>query len=277
MKGGIMNTKRTKKSWQVVSFLVITAIVILACGSTPDPTATPQQVQPTKQEPIIIPTSTNTVEPFVFPTEEATQEITEEVTEEPVQDEEPAFFTEEWDDDNSAWSIYKEPNGGDANIEDIEIFTESGKLLFEMDRWLMGYVLYDPWYYEDVRLDVEVENRGANTFTVSIICRYSDEGYYVADISSGGLYTIYAYDAASEEFYSLANGGSTLIKQGKDINTYTWICEGRELTLGVNGTEVKTYTDNKYVFRDGFVGAGVTSYDVIPVKVEFEYISITEP
>lgn len=270
MKGGNMKTKQSRKSWQVVSFLILTAIVILACGGSPDPTATSQPVQQPTNEPIVFPT--NTSEPFVFPTSEETQEVTEEVF-----DEAPAYYTEEWDDDNSDWSVYKEPNGGDANPEDIDIYIEDGRLNFEMDKWLYGYVLYDPWYYEDVRLDVEVENRGANTFTVSIICRYSDEGYYVVDISSGGLYTIYAYDPYTEEYISLANGGSTYIKQGKDTNTYTWICEGRDLTLGVNGNEVKTYTDNKYVFREGFVGTGVTSYEVIPVKVEFENVTISEP
>jgi len=274
MKGGIMKTKQSRKSWQIVSFLILTAIVIIACGGSPDPTATsqPVQEQPAQQptnEPIIIPT--NTTEPFVFPTAEEIQEVTEEVSED------PAWYVEEWEDDNSAWSVYTETNGSDGDLDEIDIYTESGKLKFEMDKYLIGYVLYDPWLYEDVRIDVQSENRGANTFTVSIICRYSEEGYYVVDISSGGLYTMYAYDAYTEEYYSLANGGSTYIKQGKDTNTYTWVCEGRDLTLGVNGYEVKKFTDNKYVFREGLVGAGVTSYGVIPIKVEIEYIEISQP
>ena len=270
-----MKTNQSRKSWQLASFLILTVIVILACGGSPDPTATSQPVlelptqQPTK-EPVII--STNTTEPFVFPTAEETQEVTQEVV-----NEDPAWYVEEWDDDNSAWSVYTETNGSGGDLDEIDVFTENGKLKFQMDKWLYGYVLYDPWIYTDVRIDVESENRGANTFTVSIICRYSDEGYYVVDISSGGLYTIYAYEAYTEEYHSLANGGSTYIKQGKDTNTYTWVCEGRDLILGVNGYEVKKFTDNKYVFKEGFIGAGVTSYDIIPIKVEFEYIEISQP
>ena len=273
-----MKTKQSRQHWQIVSFLILTAIVIIACGGSPDPTATsqPVQEQPTQQppqqptnEPIIIPT--NTTEPFVFPTAEVTQEVTEDVSED------PAWYVEEWDDDNSAWYTSVELNSDSGDVDEANIYTEDGKLVFEMGKWLIGYVFYDPWSYEDVRLDVEVENRGANTNNVLLVCRYTDEGLYLVNIANSGLYAMYAYDGPSETYYRMADGGSTRIKTGKETNTYSLICEGRDIILGINGYEVKKFTDNKYVFREGLVGVGVASEDVLPIKLEFEFVGISQP
>lgn len=265
-----MMKSRTKRQLEIISFIIISAIIMLACGSSPDPTATlspvieQPDVQPTQQ--IVVPT--NTTQSVVLPTEEETEDSGEDY---------PAWFLEEWDGDTSGWYTSVEKNGDTGNLDEADIYTEGGKLIFDLGKWLIAYSFYDPYYYEDVRLDVEVENRGANTNNVLLVCRYSDEGLYLVNIANSGLYAMYAYDGHSDAYYRMADGGSKLIRTGKETNTYTLICEGKTLTLGINGEEVRSYTDNKYVFREGGVGIGVASEDIMPVKLEFEYVNISVP
>jgi len=265
-----MKKVRTKHNLEVISFIVVTAIIMLACGSSPDPTAT---LSPVIEQPVVQPTQqvvvpTNTMQSVVLPTEEETGDSGEDY---------PAWFIEEWDGDTSGWYTLVEKNGDTGDIDDVEIYADGGKLNFELGKWLIAYTFYDPYIYEDVRIDVEVENRGANTNNVLLVCRSSDEGLYLVNVANSGLYAMYAYEASSDSYYRMADGGSTLIKTGKEINTYTLICEGKTLTLGINGEEVRSFTDNKYVFRDGEVGIGVASEDILPVKLEFEYVQISVP
>ena len=78
-------------------------------------------------------------------------------------------------------------------------------------------------------------------------------------------------------YYNIFNGGSNLIKQGKDTNKYTFICTGDSLTLGVNGTEVKTVSDKKYKLGEGLAGFGVSSFDSLPVTVNVDSFQISQP
>ena len=139
------------------------------------------------------------------------------------------------------------------------------------------YVTYQPFNYTDVRLDVTANNRGSNSNSVSLICRYSNEGWYEANVQNDGLYEIDAYIAADGRYYRIYNGGSNLIKQGKDTNSYTFICQGNTLTLGVNGTVVKTIPEKKYNLRDGLVGLGASSFNALPVNVEMTDFQVSQP
>jgi len=91
------------------------------------------------------------------------------------------------------------------------------------------------------------------------------------------------YDGAKNSYAQIANGGSTKIKSGKEVNDYAFVCNDRNLVLYINGFETRTYTDNQYVLRRGQVGvgasAGVSSQTANdrPVKVEFDYIQISQP
>jgi hypothetical protein len=61
------------------------------------------------------------------------------------------------------------------------------------------------------------------------------------------------------------------------VNEYTFICNERNLILEVNGVETNSYTDNQFVFREGQVGIGLSSFRDLPVKVEFDWVKISEP
>jgi hypothetical protein len=48
-----------------------------------------------------------------------------------------------------------------GNESEMDLYTEDGYLVFDLqgeDQWV--YVLYDEYYYPEVRIDVLAENRG---------------------------------------------------------------------------------------------------------------------
>jgi hypothetical protein len=247
------------------AFMALLLVISLACsifGGTQSPPDTQASDQPQLTKPPVQPT-----EPPVQPTEPPVQPSSAQ-----------EFFTEEFDGDVGNWSQSVELNGATkgGNINDGEISVENGRLIFDMGKYLIGYVFYDPYKYANVRLDIRVDNRGTNKNNILLICRKSDEGHYLVNIANSGLFAIYAFDGAKDNYARMADGGSNKIKPGKEINEYALVCYERTLTVYINGSEVRSYTDNQYVYRDGLVGVGVASEDQLPVKVEFEWVKISE-
>ena len=190
------------------------------------------------------------------------------------------FFTETFDGDISNYSYFEWHEKYDSAVEDKTLVptTKDGYLVFDIQsKQKYVYVNYTPFKYTDVRLDLKADNRGKNSNSVSLICRYSDEGWYEANVQNDGLYSIMTYVVADGKYYNIYNGGSNLIKTGKDTNSYTLICNGNELTLGVNGTKVKTVTEKTYRLRDGLAGFGVSSFESLPVLVEVDTFQISQP
>jgi hypothetical protein len=138
-----------------------------------------------------------------------------------------------------------------------------------------SYYTYDSFLYTDVRLDARAENLGNNNNNISLICRANERGWYEFNVANNGLYTILRYESSSNEFTELYSGGVANLRTGKDTNDYTIMCRGDRLTLGVNGTEIRTVEDNQ--FDEGQVGISVSSFDGIPVLVEFDYATISAP
>ena len=252
------------KTLKPLLFLVVVmAMVSLAClgsSETPAPAQPqpapqqPQQPEPVQPEPTMPPPPTDPPAP-------AAQE----------------FFTEEFDGDISNWKQTVELNATDGNISQANISVEDGYLVFDFGKWLIGYVFYEPFEYSNVRIDVRVDNRGTNVNNVLLVCRKSDEGHYLVNIANSGLFAIYAFNAPKDNYHRIADGGSTKIKPGKEINEYTLVCNDKTLIIYINGHETRSYTDNQYVFRDGLVGVGVASEDQLPVKLEFDWVKISPP
>lgn len=189
-------------------------------------------------------------------------------------DEPPAYYVEEFEGTNSyvdSWGWYLTSGSED----DFGIYTENGQLVFEINgNDLYSYFFYEPWSYANVRMDVRTENRGKNNNNVSLICRASDEGWYEFSIANNGLWWIYAYDY--EQYTQIANGGSNMVNMGKDINEYTVMCYENTLALYINGQETHVMEETQFVFREGQVGIGVSSFNALPVIVEFDWVAINE-
>ncbi len=185
------------------------------------------------------------------------------------------FFTDTFDGNMDNYTVQ---NLGTGDDDKMDVNIKDGYLVFDLkgaNLWV--YVTYDPFTYKDVQVSVTADNRGKNNNNVSLICRESDEGWYEFNIANNGLYNILAYIEADRRYYNIYNGGSNAIKTGKDINVYTASCSGTELSLTINGVLAKKIKDSKYNLRDGKVGFSVSSFDVIPILVELDSFTISQP
>jgi hypothetical protein len=133
--------------------------------------------------------------------------------------------------------------------------------------------------YGNVQLDTSVENLGQNTNYTGLFCRKSKDGWYEANILNTGEYVIYFFNLNSGKLETLQTGGSKLINMGKAVNQYTFVCQGDELTLGINGVKVITIPTKKgtTLLREGAAGIFVASENVFPLRVEFDWFTASVP
>jgi len=188
------------------------------------------------------------------------------------------FYIEEFDGDLASWIFYAK--SGREN--EFKRYIKNGRLVIQIQPqkdtpW--GYLIRTDFKYTDVQLEAVVINNGNNGNGVSLVCRYSDKGWYEFEISNDGSYSIYAFGpngAILKNGYELARAHSPAIKTGREENVFTATCKGNELSLAVNGTPIKT-VNTKYDFTEGSAGMGFSAPQNLPVDVEFESVKITEP
>jgi 3-keto-disaccharide hydrolase len=256
-------------------FAALILLVGLACsGGTTPPTQAPPPTQPVQ----VIPTEVPPQPTAVPPTEVEALAPTE-----PPAPQSQQFFTEEFDNPLSGdWDVLTVTDSPDADPDKVTVESQDGKLVWNFDsEWVYYYMFYNAFDYEDVRLDVRADNRGRNNNNISLICRYDpDVGWYEFNIANNGLYDIYfaeVTNSGSISYNRIANGGSNSIKQGKEVNEYAITCKGDELTLFINGDEVNSLTEKNYGLRSGQIGVSVSSFNVLPILIEMDWIEVSEP
>jgi len=245
-------------------------IVGLACNATGggDTPSQPEQPQQPAQQP------TKEPEPTKVPETEAP------ATEAPATEEPTAqdYFTEEFDQDpGSDWIIDIIGPGADAYADSVKTDFTNGRMRVELpENDLYFYYTYTAFTYENVRVELRAENRGVNSNNVSLFCRSSADGWYEWSVGSDGLWVLYA---VTDGFNVISNGGTTSLKQGKEVNEYVMECKDKTISMFVNGQELKLspVTDNKYGLRDGNVGFNISSINITPVIVEVDWFNISEP
>jgi hypothetical protein len=255
-----MNRSSLIRPLLMVGALLLAAI---ACMSSPAPTTVP-----TEPPPAVQPTD---VEPTEAPTEPVAQQ----------------YYTESFDADTGQWSTFvvdatTVPTVVEGKVDNMSVGVSDGYLVFDLgSKNLWVYSTYDPYEYDDVRMDVVAENRGTNDNNISLICRFSkEEGWYEFNVANSGLYDILHGSFTKDgkvTYGKIADGGSNKIKQGKETNTYAISCKDRTLVLYINGYETRRLTDNQYALRKGKVGLSVSSFDTLPVKVAFDSVKISQP
>lgn len=189
-----------------------------------------------------------------------------------------AFFTEEFDQD-PGWRYFL--TAGEEKTDFITIEFTDSLMIFDLEETgIFAYYMYEDHTYEDVRIDIRAENRGKNNNNVSLICRFSEEGWYEFSTEGGGLWYLYAVTFNEEDkavYKRIDNGGAASLKQGKEVNEYGMLCEGEEITLFVNGKELKTRVEDDYSFREGLVGFNISSLNVFPIILEVDWFKVSEP
>ena len=250
--------------------IIVILIAVFALGNrgtpsapTPAPTATDVPTTPT-----------NTAEPQVIVVTSTPPPTATTPAEEPTPEPQP-FHTETFDGDLSNWTTFVT----EGDINKLKVYTERGKMIFDLgdsNSDLYAYSVLDDFTYGDVQLEAVALNRGVNVNNVSLICRYTEGRWYEFNIGNDGFYTIFAYDSLIG-YDPLFQGGATAIKSGQSTNKYTAICKGNMLSLLINDQEVRTITVNSYNYERGKIGLSVSSFQVLPVNVEFDSLVISEP
>jgi len=260
------------KPFVFIALLVL--VVGMACGidfgtKTQEPPPPAPVIQPTQQsEPIQQPT-------VVLPTQPPPPTATLPPPPSP-------FFKEEFDSDVLGdWTDFIITGDSKSDEKKAKFYVENGKLTFDLqDENLYSYLIFDKQSYEDVRVELSADNRGKNSNNISLICRYSNNGWYEFSVRNDGLFQIWAYDStgAVHKGYNLINsGGSNAIKMGKETNVYAISCLGNHLALYINGEETASFTEKRFSFKDGKVGINVSSLWTIPVIVDIDYFDIQAP
>ena len=261
------------KTLRPIYFLgCILFIVGLACSVSGggEPAQPPQQEPPQASE--------ATTAPAVAPTDAPppTDTPVPTSTPEPTATAILKFFTEEFDSDPQ-WNYFL--TYGDANKATVEF--SNSRMIFTLDDLnIYAYYIFEDFEYDDVRIDIRAENRGRNNNNVSLVCRLSDEGWYEFSTEGGGVWYLYAATPGSDgsiKYTVIANGGAKSLKQGKETNEYTMICQGDEIRLLINDVEIKAVRETTFAFRAGYVGFNISSLNVVPIIVEVDWFKIGEP
>jgi hypothetical protein len=188
----------------------------------------------------------------------------------------PQFFTNEWEDNTNNWRWFS--TSGNDNLWDV--YNEAGVLVFSLlGKDTNAYFIYKPWDYEKVQISTRIEVRSKTKSSTVIICNYSEAvGWYEFNIGTDGIWDVRLHDTLGKTGYLLLiNGGSLAIQTGEGINEYTATCDGNNLRLSINGTEVLDFTDQIMKYKQGKIGLGVISFSEVPILIESDWVKISQP
>jgi hypothetical protein len=250
---------------------VIFALVffVVACGALSPATAPAQSTQAAP-----LPQSQPTTSPATLAPSAEPDTPTPEVQQ---------YFTEDFKGDVKHWQTFT-INGRTSAITEqqiggLNLSIQGGRYVFDLpgsNTW--AYSFYDAFDYDSVRVDARAENQGSNDNNVTLICRYSKEnGWYEFNVANSGLYWIYFAKPNATgyvSYHTVADGGSNNIKQGKEVNDYGMVCNGKTLSLYINGKLTKSATDTQ--LQSGKIGISVSSFSQA-AKVAFDSVKISQP
>ena len=190
------------------------------------------------------------------------------------------FFTEEFNSGlNKNWTQFTTSGVKDKMSASVA----DGFLTFNLpDTEMELYLNYMPETYDNVRIDLKVKNQNQNPANVFVVCRYQeDAGWYEFRIGSDGFYKImyrsWNADKKGASSAKIYDGATLEVLTGKNTNEYTVICKDRTLSLTVNGVEVRSVVDNRFVLSDGSVAIGAGSPKLVPVELSIDSLKISEP
>lgn len=239
---------------------ILILVVSLACGIDlgNEPTAAPQQ--PQQDQP------------------QQSQDQPQQPQDQPTQEQKSSgpFFTEEFDSDPQ-WYYEVIQDSQDSDPDSVSVTFDDSLMIFEIpEPFLYAYYIYQDYSYENVRVDIKVENRGVNSQQVSLVCRVGEDGWYEFAVQSDGLWYLYAVSGGYDR---LTNGGSNDINQGKAVNEYSLVCNEDEISFFINGEEPKgsPYRESEYSLREGGVGFSISALRAVPVQIEVDYFKVSEP
>lgn len=143
--------------------------------------------------------------------------------------------------------------------------------------------------YEDVAVKAEIENFGANTNWMALMCRVNEDGWIEFRFTASGLYEIYRFDSGLHDrgqnpYIYITNGATEHMKAGKATNVVAMICQDSEFKFYANGNlielKVPPQSRDEYA-RQGAGGVGigfqVVSDNASPVDIGVEWFETFAP
>jgi hypothetical protein len=172
--------------------------------------------------------------------------------------------------DEGAWDNVDDDTTVIEVNDGVYYFEEGTDFLYS---WAMNQ---DEDEYEDVVISVDAEQTSRDEETgYGPMCRLQDDGSgdgYTFLIGADGYYTIGYWEDG--EFFTLTEGNSDAVNQGRDTNTIYVVCVGEYLALYANGELIDEVEDD--TFDSGFTALAVVSFIDEPVVVEFDNLYVWE-
>ncbi len=166
-----------------------------------------------------------------------------------------------------------------------EVTLKGGNLVFdiqESETYL--YKFYKHPARADVVIQAQVQGNGAQVNGMALICRAANDfsAWYEFRLSDEGFYYLYRFDQELK-----AGGENPYIELGKgkfekevftpfEANTIKFTCQGNTLSVAVNDQPVISLEDSTLT-EAGMVGIGGMSHGMLPVIVNFDYLSYGQP
>lgn len=173
------------------------------------------------------------------------------------------FYSTDFSDYEQTWvEIFQSEsseNRSDVRANGLEVFLPNKDNSFSA---------LSSFYGADVSVEANVQLTGGSNYTyIALFCRASGDGRYVFFLDTGGYWQIGKFDFVSGDYERLGYGGSQKITVGKHENNIRIVCDGSDLIMEVNGSEVGRTTDA--TFTEGFIGIGVQTFDYPDAEVLF--------
>jgi hypothetical protein len=236
--------------------------------STPQPTDTKRPTSAPTKAPTAIPTKIPTTIPTDTPTA-----LTE--------------YVDSFDENQGYWSedfiVTSQTSGRDPYSKTV---IQDGALHFLLkDKETYMYKFFQPANFAKVTIEAEYQAIGHYNNGTALVCKVNEDRtqWYEARVSSTSDFSIYLYDKKRKT--ELGKNPYLEITKGKfkinelyptKPNTIQFTCLDNQLILNTNrGQRIINQTVDTVLEGRG-VGLGAMSYDVVPININFESVTICE-
>lgn len=276
-----------------ITVLVLTSMACAFFGKTAQPAALPTVAIPkataTKAATATIPQPTETREAptatmELIETEAPTSTPTEIPTDTPAA---PLEYEETFDRDQGTWSkdfiVTTQTSGRNLYSEGT---IQGGVLRFLfMDKETYMYKFFEAATFGNVTIEADFNTFGHINNGIAIVCKGNEEHtqWYEARVSSTSDYSFYLYDKSRKT--ELGKNPYLQVGKGKfkidelfpaKPNTIQLTCLENEMILNANHDKRVIRQSLETSLDGGVVGLGAMSYDVTPITINFEKITIRE-
>ena len=180
------------------------------------------------------------------------------------------LMQDDFSDPSSGWEVgdYQEGSVGYKDGSYFVISTTNGSTM-----WGVANRSFTDTSVEVDATQISAASNNNNAYGVGCRIQSNDDGYYLR-VSGDGYYSISKTTSGSFT-YVVDWTESSVVNQGNATNHLKAVCQGSQLTLYVNGTQVATGTDSTYTSGDLTLTA--TTFEDTSTEVHFNNLVVTAP